>query len=786
MIQVISPNDDLVLDVVLTDKSGDIIDENLIANIQFVVYTEGTSDLQKIYLSKARYNEGKLFINSSELSSLSSGQIYLTTAIALLNSQYNDGSFDYIKTSALPYYLKNGAMSVSDDEAILQWKIKVTKSLQNIDNALKDFSLRLTNVEISAGDTTAITDLVNGLLTDYATISYVDDQDASIINSIPSAVDLTPYATTDDVQAAIRAIPEPDLTPYATTEDVSTALSIKANRSEIPSLEGYATTDDVSAAIAAIPEVDLTPYATSDDVSTALAEKADKSELFSGSYNDLTNKPTIPTATSFKSFNENWDIYNTVEDFGADVVNDPNAVVGMCYLGALECSNLPEDLGIGDAVVEVKGEGNHNKVIHIEITSTEVYPYKWEGDYWQGSFSGWRTYLMNSDLRGYATTEDVSTAIAAIPEVDLSPYATTADVSTALSTKANTTDLPDLSPYATTEDVSTAIGNIDLSPYATTEDVSTALAEKADISDIPSLEGYATEAYVDGSINAIDLTPYATTEDVSTALAAKANTTDLPDLSPYAMTADVSIALAAKANTTDLPDLSPYATTEDVSTALAAKANTTDLDNYVTDTSLGEILEDYVTDSSLVENYTSHTEMENVEYSVATAVNRLAERVENIEETLLDEDPSTGGDSSTGDDSSTGGGDSSTGETSTGLSFTASPQTATSTDLTNGYAVIDGTALYNGEPLGWTDLAIDWTTGILFLAKDAGSSNLYMPDGNASADIIAFSSSYKVTWSNLANGKDYKIIIPFNFINQYYEDFVIELTTPTGEGGEAV
>jgi hypothetical protein len=120
--------------------------------------------------------------------------------------------------------------------------------------------------------------------------------------------------------------------------------------------------------------------------------------------------------------------------------------------------------------------------------------------------------------------------------------------------------------------------------------------------------------------------------------------------------------------------------------------------------------------------------------------------------------------------------------TNTGLKFTASPQTATSTDLTNGYAVLDGTAMYNGEPLGWTDLAIDWTTGITILSRESGSGNAYMPDALGSANIAAYSSSYKVTWSDLANGKDFKIIIPFNFINKYYEDFVIELTTPTGEG----
>ena len=128
MIQTISPNDDLVLDIVLSDRSGNVIEDSLIANLQFVVFTEETSELQRVYLSSSRYSDGKLYINSSELATLTSGQLYLTTAIALLNSQYNDGSFDYIKTNALPYYLRNNISSVTDDEAMLSWKIDVTKT----------------------------------------------------------------------------------------------------------------------------------------------------------------------------------------------------------------------------------------------------------------------------------------------------------------------------------------------------------------------------------------------------------------------------------------------------------------------------------------------------------------------------------------------------------------------------------------------------------------------------------------------------------------------------------
>ena len=53
---------------------------------------------------------------------------------------------------------------------------------------------------------------------------------------------------------------------------------------------------------------ELKAILSDDDTTTGLlaliATKADKSELFSGNYNDLTNKPTIPTVpTNVSAFN---------------------------------------------------------------------------------------------------------------------------------------------------------------------------------------------------------------------------------------------------------------------------------------------------------------------------------------------------------------------------------------------------------------------------------------------------------------------------------------------------
>lgn len=110
-----------------------------------------------------------------------------------------------------------------------------------------------------------------------------------------------------------------------------------------------------------------------------------------GSYNDLTNKPEIPAPTSFKPFKSSWPTNSTIDAFCQAVMNDPDAVVGMAYFGALSCSDLPAGLGIGDTIIEILGS-NNNKVVHLEISSTNMAPYNWEASYWQGNLYGWRTW----------------------------------------------------------------------------------------------------------------------------------------------------------------------------------------------------------------------------------------------------------------------------------------------------------------------------------------------------------------------------------------------------------
>lgn len=115
-------------------------------------------------------------------------------------------------------------------------------------------------------------------LSNYYNKQEVDDKIAAI--KIP---DLAGYATEEYVQQQIDNIPAPDLSGYAL-------------KSEIPDVSGFLT--EIPSEYVTESELDAKGYLTQHQ---SLAEYAKKSELFSKDYNDLTNKPTIPSVEGLAS-----------------------------------------------------------------------------------------------------------------------------------------------------------------------------------------------------------------------------------------------------------------------------------------------------------------------------------------------------------------------------------------------------------------------------------------------------------------------------------------------------
>ena len=75
-----------------------------------------------------------------------------------------------------------------------------------------------------------------------------------------------------------------DLSTYATKEDL---------KNKVDKIEGKSLISDVE--IERLKNVD---NYDDTDIKNTLNKKANKTELFSGNYNDLTNKPTIPDTTN--------------------------------------------------------------------------------------------------------------------------------------------------------------------------------------------------------------------------------------------------------------------------------------------------------------------------------------------------------------------------------------------------------------------------------------------------------------------------------------------------------
>ena len=107
---------------------------------------------------------------------------------------------------------------------------------------------------------------------------------------------------------------------------------------------------------------------------------------------DLKGEGNI-AITTYQAFPSSWptDNQHTAKQF-CDVVDaDETAVIGMGYFGGAKWSDKPAGLSNGDVVVEILEGPNSTKAIHLIMTSSSVYPYRWEYTYWShGSTSPWR------------------------------------------------------------------------------------------------------------------------------------------------------------------------------------------------------------------------------------------------------------------------------------------------------------------------------------------------------------------------------------------------------------
>lgn len=180
--------------------------------------------------------------NGSSIVGTFYGKDQVTTGNYRLELVENEGepnmvTLDYIDCFTLSAKLKNTTSSGNDSSYGI--KTDVVNLASNIN--LSGGSVTITDVDLSS----------------YAKISYVDAKLAlkANLSDIPQPIDTSNFALKSEI---------PNMSEYA-------------KKSEIPSMENVATKDELP---------DMSNVATKD-------------ELFSGDYNDLSNKPTIPDTSNF-------------------------------------------------------------------------------------------------------------------------------------------------------------------------------------------------------------------------------------------------------------------------------------------------------------------------------------------------------------------------------------------------------------------------------------------------------------------------------------------------------
>lgn len=368
-------------------------------------------------------------------------------------------------------------------------------------------SLQGDTPRISSKGTWQIGDIDTGViaspsLAGYATEEFV----ATEISKIPK-LDLTPYATTKQLNEAILGITIPDVSGFVTQEDIDKAIAVikfpepdltaYAKKTDIPDVSDFATYEEVQEAIDGIehPVVDLSEYARKDELPSTAGLAT---EAFVQKQIDEIEFPT----TDLTGY--------ATEEFVQKKIAEAELTEGEVDLSAYytktEVDSKFDNLNIPelDLTEYATKEDVENAINEIVIPSTEGLATE---EFVEEAISS----IQIPSVDGLASEQYVDEAIANIehPTVDLSEYAKKEDIPSTdgLATEQYVKDriaaLVDSAP----ETLDT-IGEIALELHKNqnvVDALNTAIADKANKSEIPSIEGLASQEYVDEAIAAIEI-----------------------------------------------------------------------------------------------------------------------------------------------------------------------------------------------------------------------------------------------------------------------------------------
>ena len=401
-------------------------------------------------------------------------------------------------------------------------------------------------------------------------------------------VDARPSGSGGLSEAAVDQKISQAIAPLAKTTDITTALSGKANNSDIQALR---TELGQKADVSAIPNVSsfitasaLTPYALKTDI------------------------PAVPDVSGFARRDEIPNVSGFIR--GADLqpyalrseLPQPQDLSG--YALKSEIPQLPDLSGYArkselPSVAGLVSNTELTTALAPKVDRSELSGYALKTDIPEGQDLS--QYAKKSELpsvTGLATKQEVTDGLAGkadssalvnyalkseLPVVPDVSHFITAD---ALTPYAKTVDVPSVAGLETTKAVDAKLSQYvkktelpaqpDLSSYETTAEVDRKLALKADLSAIPSLANYATKDQIP------DTSTLATKEELKT-YALKSELPTVPDLSSYATNQSVDDKLSQYPKRSEIipaPDLSTYATlsvTDDLQSQINKKADTVEL-----------------------------------------------------------------------------------------------------------------------------------------------------------------------------------------------------------------
>ena len=232
-------------------------------------------------------------------------------------------------------------------------------------------------------------------------------------------------------------------------------------------------------------------------------------ELFSGNYNDLTNKPTIPAA----QVNSDWNASSGI----AQILNKPNLATVATSGSYNDLSDKPTIPTVDYPVTDVTVGG-----VSVLSNKVAVIPELFDGNY--------NSLENKPDLSGYALSSSLSTVATSGSYDDLSNKPTIPTKTSQLTNDSGFVTSNALNGYATETWVEqkgylTSVAWGDITGKPTLATVATS-GSYNDLSDKPTIPTTTNELTNDsGFITNAALTGYATTSDVSTAISSQTKET---------------------------------------------------------------------------------------------------------------------------------------------------------------------------------------------------------------------------------------------------------------------